>query len=88
MEHKKISLLDDTTIQPSKFRTRHWVEVKDESRGTHNVSNQIKFKTSTIRSNICNYSDGYIHVKGTISVPQQHKAQIQIKQYLKLCSNY
>ena len=30
MEHQKIiSLLDDTTNQPSKFMTRNWVEVND-----------------------------------------------------------
>ena len=35
----------------------------------YKASNQIKFKTSIIRSNLCNYSDPYIHVKGTITVP-------------------
>ena len=31
MEYQKIiNLLDDTTNQPSKFRTRHWVEINDE----------------------------------------------------------
>ena len=29
---KKSNLLDDTTNQPSKFRTRNWVEINDESR--------------------------------------------------------
>ena len=38
----------------------------DESRETCNKSIQIKFKTSIIRSNLCDYSDAYIHVKGTI----------------------
>ena len=37
-------------------------------KGTYNVSNQIKFKTSMVRSNLCNYSDASIHVKGTITV--------------------
>ena len=37
-------------------------------KGTYNVSNQIKFKTSMIRSNLRNYSDASIHVKGTITV--------------------
>ena len=32
------------------------------------VSNQIKFKTSVVRSNLCDYSDAYIHVKGTLTV--------------------
>ena len=29
---KIINLLDDTTNQPSKFRTRNWVEINDESK--------------------------------------------------------
>ena len=58
MEHQKIiNLLGDTTIEPSKFRIRNWVEINDESRGTYHESNQIKFKTSMIRSNLCESSD-------------------------------
>ena len=44
-----INLLDNTTNEPSKFKTRNWVEINDGSRGTYNESNQIKFKTSMIR---------------------------------------
>ena len=36
MEYQKtINLLDNTSNQPSKFRTKTWVEVNDESRGTY-----------------------------------------------------
>ena len=31
---KIIILLDNTSNQPSKFRTENWVEINDESRGT------------------------------------------------------
>ena len=35
MEYQKIeNLLNDASNRPSKFRTRNWVEVNDESRGT------------------------------------------------------
>ena len=69
MEYQKtINLLDDTANEPSKFRTRNWVEINAESRGTFNKINQIKFKTLMIRSNLFDYSDAYIHVKGTIEV--------------------
>ena len=44
MEYQKIiNLLDNTPSQPSKFRTKSWVKVNDESRGTYNVNTQIKF---------------------------------------------
>ena len=60
MEYQKITnLLDDATNESSKFRIRNLVEINDESRGTYNVSNQIKFKTLMIRSNLCDYIDAY-----------------------------
>ena len=68
MEYQKIAnLIDDTSNQPSKFRTRNWVEINDESRGAYNVNSQIKFKTTILQSSLCDYSDAYILVKGTIS---------------------
>ena len=71
MEYQKIiKLLDNTQNEPSKFRTRNWVEINDESRGTYNKSNQIKFKTSMIRSKLCDYSNTYIVVSGTIKITE------------------
>ena len=68
MEYQKIAnLIDNTPNQPSKFRTRNWVEINDESRGAYNVNSQIKFKTTMLKSSLCDYSDAYILVKGTIS---------------------
>ena len=68
MEYQKITnLIDDTSNQPSKFRTRNWVEINDESRGVYNVNSQVKFKTTMLKSSLCDYSDAYILVKGTIS---------------------
>ena len=69
MENQKIAnLLDETSNQPSKFRTRNWVEINDGSRGVYNINSQIKFKTTMLESSLCDYSDASILVKGTISV--------------------
>ena len=69
MEYQKISgLLNDASNQPSKFRTRNWVEINDEARGTYSHNKQIKFKTSMLRSSLCDYSDAYILFKGNITV--------------------
>ena len=69
MEYQKIAnLTDDTSNQPSKFRTRNWVEINDESRGTYNVGSEIKFKTTMLKSSLCDYSDAYILVKGKITI--------------------
>ena len=68
MEQQKIAnLLDNTSNQPSKFRTRNWVEINDESRGIY-TGNKIKFKTAMLRSNLCYYSNAYTLVKGTITI--------------------
>ena len=46
-------MLDNASNQPSNFRTKDWVETSDESRGTY-------FKTSMLRSSLCDYSDAVI----------------------------
>ena len=61
-------MLDNVPNQPSKFRTKNWVEINDESRGTCSVNRQINFKTSKLRSSLCDYSDAYILVKGNVTV--------------------
>ena len=70
MEYQKIvNLLDDkTSNEPSKFKTKNWVEINDESKGAYNVNSQIKFKTTMLKSSLCDYSDVYILVKGTITI--------------------
>ena len=62
-----MNLLENASNQPSKFRTRNWVEINDESRGTY-TGNSIKFKTTMLRSNLWDYADAYILVKGTITI--------------------
>ena len=71
MEHDKINNLllseDDESKQLSKFFIREYVEVNSLS-NTHNENKSIRFKTPMLRSNLCDYSDAYILVKGTITV--------------------
>ena len=61
-------MLDNTPNQPTKFRTKVWIEINDESRGTYDTNSQIRFETSVLRSILCDYSDAFILVKGTITV--------------------
>ena len=49
-------------------RTKNWVEINDESRGTYNVNSQIKFETTMLKSCLCDYSDVYILVKGKMAI--------------------
>ena len=52
------------------MKTKNWVKINDESQGIYNKDNQIGFKTSMLRSSLCNYSNAYILVKTTITVAE------------------
>ena len=68
MKYQKITnLLDNASSQPTKFRTRFRDEMNDESRATY-TGNSIKFKTTMLRSNLRDYADVCILVKGTITI--------------------
>ena len=58
---KIINLLDNTSNQSSKFRTKNWVEINDESRGTYNANSRIKSKTTMLKSTLCDSSDACIY---------------------------
>ena len=69
MEYQKIiNLVDNTTNQPIKLKTKTWVEINDDSHGMYNTNSQIKFKTSMLRPSLCDYSDEYILVSGAITI--------------------
>ena len=71
MEYDKINNLlpseDNESKQLSKFVTRKYVKVSSLS-NTYNENKSIRFKTPMLRSNLCDYSDVYILVKGTTTV--------------------
>ena len=66
--HKIINLLDNTSNQPTKFRTKNWVEINDKSNGKYMPARQIKFKILMLRSSVCDYSESYILVGGTVTI--------------------
>ena len=83
MEYEKIiSLLKNTPNQTTKFRTKNWVEINDDSRGTYNTNSQIRYKTSMLRSSLCDYSEAYILVSGTIKFLEQ-EIMMQRDDYMK-----
>ena len=58
MEYQKITnLLDNASNQQSKFRTKNWVEINDESRGEYNFNSQTEFKITVLKSSLCDNSD-------------------------------
>ena len=74
MEFQKIVNFLDTTSDDKdlpRFVTKKWIEVYDQSEKNYNVSKEIRIKTLMLRSDLCNYSDAYIVVKGTITVNEK-----------------
>ena len=71
MEYDKTNNLllseDNESEKLSKLVTREYVRVNSLS-NTYNINKSIRFKTPMLRSNLCDYSDAYILVKGTITV--------------------
>ena len=70
MEYQKITnLLGTTPDEVSRFITKKWIEVHDQSGSAedrYKPSKQIRFKTSMLRSDLCDFSDAYIVVKRDI----------------------
>ena len=56
--------------QPSKY----WIEINEDARGTYNANSQIRFTTSVLKSRLCIYSDAYMLLSGTITVPNKEIA--------------
>ena len=65
MEYQKITnLLGNTSDKVPRFITKKWIEVYDQSGEAYNTNKQIRFKTSMLRSDLCDYSNAYITVEG------------------------
>ena len=48
------------------FVTKRWIEVYDQSEKNYSVNKEIRIKTSMLRSDLCDYSNAYIVVKGLL----------------------
>ena len=71
MEFQKIVNFLNTTSDDKnlpRFVTEKWIEVYNQSEGNYNVNKEIRIKKSMLRSDLCDFSDVYIVMKGTISV--------------------
>ena len=75
MELKKIVNFLDTISDNKdqlKFVTKKWVEVYDQSQENYNPNKEIRIKTSMLRSDLCDFNDAYIVVKGNITVTKKY----------------
>ena len=83
METQKIvNLLNGSDNENSKFATKKWYIIDNESKGNYSHENPIKFLTKSIESSLCDYSDVYILVTGNIAAtPNNAATQVVFKNY-------
>ena len=77
MEFQKIINLPDTTSDDKdlpRFVTKKWIEVYDQSEKNYSVNKGIRIKTSMLRSDLYDFSDAYIVVKGDITLEGSNDA--------------
>ena len=77
MEFQKITNFLDRTSDDkdlTKFVTKKWIEVYDQSKGNYDVNKETRIKTSMLRSDLSDYSNAYVVVKGTITVTKADNA--------------
>ena len=68
---KMTNLLGTTPNQVPRCITKIWVEVHDQTGSAedrYKPSKQIRFKKSMLGSDLCDFSDAYIIVKGDITL--------------------
>ena len=86
MEYEKIAKLisydEESPDNISKFTSKKLVEVYDQTdNADYRENKQIIFKTPMLRSDLCDYSDAYIVVKGNINLTVNRLNQINVDSY-------
>ena len=67
-------MLNSPENEYSKFATKKWYVIDNESKGSYSHHNPIKFLTKSIESSVCGYSDAYILVTGNIAAKRRNAA--------------
>ena len=78
MEHRKILCLVNVANY-SRFLTGKWNIFNDNSKSNHDATNEITYNTEILKSNLCDYSDAYILVRGDITVVAAPATQVACK---------
>ena len=85
MEFQKIANFLDINFDNEdlpKYVTTKWIEVYDQSQGNYNDDKEIRIQTSMLRTDLCDFSDAYIVVKGDIISVTKKYLLLMILQHL------
>ena len=86
METQNIpNLLKNSENEYSNFAAKKWYVIDSKSKGNYSQENPIKFLTSSLESNLCDYSDAYVLVTCNIAVTG---ADNNTKVALKNCASF
>ena len=80
---KKGNLFGNRSNQPSRFRTKDWVQTNDDTRGTYNANSQIKSKIKILKSIFCDYSNAKNYDTELMQVPEAQQMLNQTKEIKK-----
>ena len=72
-----LNLLDEASN--SRFVTRKWNIVNDQSNANYDVRNEIIYNTEVLKCNLCDWNDAYIMVKGNITIAGDRRAEVPFK---------
>ena len=88
MEYQKSkNLVDSIPDNVPRFITKKWIKVHDQSGETCNTNKQIRFKTSMLRFDLCDFSDAYIVVKGIVTVSADERDRDEMNRQAILKNN-
>ena len=78
MEHQTIlNLLNDAN--DSKFVMRKWNIVNDNSKASYDAGNEIIYNTEALKSNLCDYNDAYILLRGFSTLSATDAMEVAFK---------
>ena len=63
----------------SKFVIRKWNIVNNQLNANYNVGNEIIYSTEVLKSNLCDYNNSYILVRGHITIIGHQETQVELK---------
>ena len=88
MGYQKIAnLLGNIPDKVPIFITKKWIEVHDQSGETYNTNKQIRYKTSMLRSDLCDFSDACVVVKGIVAVSANERDRDEMNRQVILKNN-
>ena len=66
----------------SKFVTRNWNIANDNSNANYGIGNEINYHTDVWKYNLCNYNNGFILVRGDITITAAPETQIAFTNFV------